>query len=517
MLFHPLVIAAGVVVTLICLIALHDIFQRRSALKHNFPVIGWIRYLFESQRTKIRQYFVAGPRDERPYNLRQREYVYRSAKKLPSSTGFGSDAELDVPGAWAFMNSAFPTQESEAPDDSAKPPVIGPHRREPFQPKSFVNIADMSYGSLGQNAVQALSRGASLSGVWLGSGEGSMTPHHKAFPCDRVLEIGSGLFGVRELDGTFSKERFHKLLPDIKAITIKLSQGAKPGSGGVLPAAKITAEIARIRNIPRGVDCHSPNRFKEFHDVPSMLDWIRMLQDESGKPVGIKFCLGDKRFVTELIDALRGTPDGTGPDFIMLDGSEGGTGAAPPSLADNMGTPIRQALPWLDNQLRAAGLRERIRIIAAGRFAIASEVAFGLAMGADFINIARGFLMAMGCIQAQECHTNKCPTGITTHSKWLQAGLDPTDKGNRVANYALRLRADLMTVVRSVGLLSPAELNRHHVFINDDDRVARSLAEIFPYPTGKDPVVLPPVAHRGLAKGSTPVLPATDDAPRAHP
>lgn len=489
-------IVAIAVVGLFALIALHDIFQRKSALKHNFPVIGWIRYLFESQRTKIRQYFISGPRDERPYNLRQREYVYRSAKKLPSSTGFGSDAELDVPGAWAFMNSAFPTLESEAPDDSAKPPVIGPHRREPFQPRSFVNIADMSYGSLGRNAVQALSRGASLSGVWLGSGEGSLTPHHTTFACDRVLEIGSGLFGVRELDGTFSLERLKKLLPDIKAITIKLSQGAKPGSGGVLPMAKITAEIAKIRNIPRDHDCHSPNRFKEFHDVPSMLAWIAMLQAETGKPVGIKFCLGDKRFVEELLDALEGTPEEVGPDFIMLDGAEGGTGAAPPSLADNMGTPIRQALPWLDNALRAAGLRQRIRVIAAGRFAIASEVAFGLAMGADFINIARGFLLAMGCIQAQECHTNRCPTGITTHSPWLQAGLDPTDKGTRVASYALRLRSDLMTVVRSVGLASPAELNRHHVVINDDDRAARSLAEVFPYPVGAGPVAPPPVAHR---------------------
>ncbi len=468
-------------------VAAHDVIQRKSAIKHNFPVVGWVRYIFEGQRSKIRQYFISGPRDERPYTLRQREYVYRSAKNLPSATGFGSDADLESPGSWAFMNTAFPTQEWEAPDDSAVPPVIGPHRLEPFQPKSFVNISDMSFGSLGKNAVLALSKGASLSGVWLSTGEGSLTPHHTAFPCDRVLEIGSGLFGLRELDGSFSLDRFRKLMPQVNAITIKLSQGAKPGSGGVLPKAKITEEIAKIRNISRDHDCHSPNRFKEFHDARSLLNWVAMLQQESGKPVGIKFCLGDRTFVHDLIELLKGTPEDVGPDYIILDGSEGGTGAAPPALADHMGTPIRQALPWLDDRLREAGLRHRIRIIAAGRFSMAGDVAFALALGADFVNIARGFLMSMGCIQAMECHTNHCPTGITTHSPWLQAGLDPEDKGVRVANYAMRLRADLMTVVRSVGLLSPNEFTRHHVVMMDNAGRARPLAEMYPYPPGCDP------------------------------
>jgi glutamate synthase domain-containing protein 2 len=275
---------------------------------------------------------------------------------------------------------------------------------------------------------------------------------------------------VRDLDGTFSLPRLKALLPHVNAVTVKLSQGAKPGGGGILPAAKVTREIATIRNIPFGKECHSPERFSEFDDVPSMLAWIAMLQRETGKPVGLKFCLGDKRFVQELIDNLRGTADDVGPDYIILDGSEGGTGAAPPTLADNMGTPIRQSLPWLDNQLRAAGLRDRIRIVAAGRFALASEVAFGLAMGADYVNIARGFMLAMGCIQAQECHTNHCPTGITTHSK--------------------------LALVRSVGLASPAELNRHHVMVNDDDHAAHSLADLFPYPEGFDPGVPLTVAER---------------------
>lgn len=500
--WHPGLVVLCAVVMLVACVALHDITQRKSALKHNFPVLGWIRYLFESQRSKIQQYFISHPRDERPYNLRQREYVYRSAKNLPSSTGFGTDANVDAAGAWAFLNTAFPTREDEAPDDSAKPKILGPHRQEPFAARSFVNISDMSFGSLGQNAVLALARGASLSGAWLSTGEGSLTPYHTAFPCDRVLEIGSGLFGVRELDGTFSLDRLRRLLPDIRAITVKLSQGAKPGSGGVLPAAKITAEIARIRNIPMGVECHSPNRFKEFDDVPSMLSWIKMLQTETGKPVGVKFCLGERRFVKDLCTALQGTPEDVGPDYIILDGSEGGTGAAPPALADNMGTPIRQALPWVDNELRAAGLRERVRLIAAGRFATASEVAFALALGADYVNIARGFLISMGCIQAMMCHTNHCPTGITTHSKWLQAGLDPTDKGTRVGNYALRLRSDLMTLVRSVGLSSPTELNRHHLVINDGARVSQSLADLYPYPPGCDPGLPPIVAHRPRGAGS---------------
>lgn len=485
---HLFFYLVGALLAFLAAIAIWDVLQRKQTIRHNFPVVGWIRYILESQREKIQQYFVESPRHARPYNLRQREWVYRSSKALPSSLGFGTDADVQAPGAFYFVPSPFATLESEAPDDGPKPPVLGPNRREPFAAKQFTNISDMSFGSLGQSAVQALARGASLSGVWLSSGEGSLSDHHLAAPCDRVLEIGAGLFGVRELDGTFSLDRLKALAPHVNAITVKLSQGAKPGSGGILPKAKITAEIARIRNISRDEDCHSPNRFKEFHDVPSLFAWVRLLQEETGKPVGIKFCLGDRSFAREVVERIAAAKVGEHPDFIILDGSEGGTGAAPMGLADNMGTPIRESLPWFDNLLREKGVRDRVRLIAAGRFATAAEVAFGLALGADYVNIARGFLLSMGCIQAQQCHTNRCPTGITTHSKWLQAGLDPTEKGVRVANYALALRKELMTLVRSMGLRSPSEITRHHAYVYGGDGRSQALSELWPYPPGTDPI-----------------------------
>ncbi|MCC6809484.1 MAG: FMN-binding glutamate synthase family protein [Deltaproteobacteria bacterium] len=463
-------------------IALVDVTQKNHTLRHNFPIVAWARYMLESQREKIQQYFVEMPRDGRPYNLRQRQWIYRSAKALPSATGFGSDAKLEEPGAFFFLNSPFATLETEAPTDAALPKPIGPHRAQPFNAKQFTNISDMSYGSLGRNAVKALAKGASLSGCWLSSGEGALSEHHLSEPCDRMFEIGTAKFGVRELDGSFSLERLKKITSTFNAITVKLSQGAKPGAGGVLPKAKITEEIAQIRNIRRDEDCHSPNRFMEFTDVPSMFAWIRMLQKETGKPVGFKFCLGDRAFALRVAEELAKCKPGDHPDHIILDGSEGGTGAAPVGLADNMGTPIREALPWFDNLLREHGVRDRVRLIASGRFATASEVAYGLALGADYINIARGFLLALGCIQALQCHTNHCPTGITTHDKWLQAGLDPTDKGVRAANYVKALRAELMMIVRACGLKSPAELTRHHVRVMQDNGKSVSLADIWPYP-----------------------------------
>ncbi len=481
-LFLYLVVA---VVSALALVALSDVSQRQHTLRHNFPILAWARYLLESQREKIQQYFIEMPRTARPYNLRQRQWIYRSAKALPSATGFGTDMDVQEPGAFYFLNSPFATREDEAPTDAPLPKVLGPHRAEPFQAKQFTNISDMSYGSLGKNAVRALARGASESGCWLSSGEGSLSEHHLSAPCDRVFEIGTGLFGIRELDGSFSLERFRQLLPHINAITVKLSQGAKPGAGGVLPKAKITEEIAAIRNIRRDEDCHSPNRFNQFRDVPSMFEWIRELQRESKKPVGFKFCLGDRKFAHDVALALANAAEGDHPDFIILDGSEGGTGAAPVGLADNVGTPIREALPWFDNLLREWGVRDRVRLIAAGRFATASEVAYGLALGADYINIARGFLMSMGCIQSLMCHTNHCPTGITTHKPWLQAGLDPTDKGHRVANYVRALRSELMMIVRSCGLRSPTELTRHHVHVAQPGGKSASLAELWPYPAPK--------------------------------
>jgi glutamate synthase domain-containing protein 2 len=383
-----------------------------------------------------------------------------------------------------ILPSMYPTLKLDS-GELPQPRVIGPTRAEPYQPKRFANISGMSFGALSSNAVRALSRGAKLSGCYLGTGEGSISPYHLEGDCDILYQIGPAKFGCRRPDGTFDDDKAARMLalPQVKMVEIKLAQGAKPGKGGVLPKEKITEEIAEIRGIPIGQDCHSPNRFEEFHDAVSLLDFVARVRRLTGKPIGLKMVVGSNREVDELCSEIR--KRGDGPYFIAVDGKEGGTGAAPLALADYVGLPLIDALTTVDNALRRYGLRDEVTLIASGQIATGGEVATHIALGADLVHIARGFMFSLGCIQALQCHTNKCPTGVATQNRWLQSGLDPTDKSVRVMNYSLALERDLQMITHACGLHHPSELHRGHVIVNVSPGVRKSLVELFPYPASR--------------------------------
>jgi glutamate synthase domain-containing protein 2 len=382
-----------------------------------------------------------------------------------------------------IVPSMYPTLRSPAATDGdlPLPRVIGAKRGRPYQPRRFANISGMSYGALSPNAVRALSRGAKMAGVYMSTGEGSLSPYHVEGGADILYQIGPAKFGCRTDDGRFDPVKAAAILalPQVKMVEIKLAQGAKPGKGGMLPKEKITPEIAAIRGIPLGVDCHSPNRFEEFDDAESLLDFIERVRELTDKPVGLKLVVGSHAEVDELCLAIRARGDG--PDFIAVDGNEGGSGAAPLALADYVGMPLVEGLITVDNALRREGLRDDIALIASGKIATGGDVATHIALGADLVHIARGFLLSIGCIQALRCHTNTCPTGVTTQNRWLQSGLDPADKGVRVRNYALALERDLQMITHACGLEHPSQLRRDHVVMNVSPGVRKSLRELFPY------------------------------------
>jgi glutamate synthase domain-containing protein 2 len=473
-------ITAGFVL-LILAIAFRDLTQRQHAVTRNFPVIGHLRYLLEEMGQPLRQYFFAGDLDERPYNRVTRSWVYASAKGQNNMIGFGSQVDHNEPGRMHIVPSMYPTLE-RGDADLPRPRVIGAKRAQPYQPRRFANISGMSYGALSPNAVRALSRGAKLAGCYMSTGEGSLSPYHVEGDGDILYQIGPAKFGCRTADGRFDDQKAAAILavPQVKMVEIKLAQGAKPGKGGMLPKEKITSEIAAIRGIPMGVDCQSPNRFEEFDDAPSMLDFIERVRGLTGKPVGLKMVVGSVAEVDDLCREIR--KRGDGPDFIAIDGNEGGSGAAPLALADYVGMPLVNALITVDDALRRHGLRRDVTLIASGKIATGGEVATHLALGADLVHIARGFLLSIGCIQALRCHTNTCPTGITTQNRWLQSGLDPADKGVRVRNYSLALENDLQMITHACGLTHPSQLQRSHVVMNISPGVRKSLVELFPYP-----------------------------------
>ena len=354
---HPRLLAL-----VVAIIAVHDLTQRQHAVTRNFPVIGHFRYFFEEMGQPLRQYFFAGDLDERPYNRVTRSWVYASAKGQNNLVGFGSQVDHNEPGRMLIVPSMYPTltpaNATEA--DLPRPRVIGAKRAQPYQPRRFANIAGMSFGALSPNAVRALSRGAKLAGCYMSTGEGSLSPYHVEGDCDILYQIGPAKFGCRTPDGRFDDEKAAAILalPQVKMVEIKLAQGAKPGKGGVLPKEKITEEIAAIRGIPMGVDCHSPNRFEEFDDAPSLLDFVERVRKLTGKPIGLKMVVGSAAEIDELCREIR--KRGDGPDFIAVDGNEGGSGAAPLALADYVGLPLVDALIAVDNALRREGLRDDV-------------------------------------------------------------------------------------------------------------------------------------------------------------
>lgn len=479
-------LGVAIVFALLALVAFYDVFiQKKHTLLHNFPVIARFRYFMEELGPPLRQYIVANDTDERPYDRTTRAWVYQSSKGLNNVIGFGSQVDHNAPGRMHILPSMFPTLESEVKEEP-RPRVIGKKRKQPYQPNSFINISGMSFGALSANAVRSLSRGANRAHIYMGTGEGSLSPYHLDGHCDILYQIGPAKFGVRTEDGKFDDKKAAQVmaLPEVKMIEIKLAQGAKPGKGGVLPAAKITKEIADIRGIPVGKDCHSPNRFEEFHDAKTLLDFLERVRKLTEKPVGFKMVVGQEHEIDALCQEIQ--KRGDGPDFIVVDGKEGGSGAAPLALADYVGQPLIDGLTLVDNKLRSYGLRDEITLIGSGRIATGGDAAIHIALGADLVHIARGFLLSLGCIQALRCHTNTCPTGITTQSKWLQAGLDPEDKAVRVANYAKALQKDLNMIVRSVGLKHPSELHRGHVIVNISPGVRKTLLDLYPYPHVKE-------------------------------
>jgi glutamate synthase domain-containing protein 2 len=474
-------ILPGLLVVALALLAAQDLLQRRHAIRRVYPLIGRLRYFFEDFGPELRQYIVTNDLEERPFNRQQRSWVYQSAKGVNSAVGFGTQHDLHRPGSFHFLPSPFPSTPAEAPADG-DPHVIGAHRPRPFAVRSRINIAPMSFGSLSEAAVRALAMGASDAGCYINTGEGGLSPYHLAGGGDVVFQLGPAKYGARTPEGALDWERLAEIgrHPQVRAVEVKIGQGAKPGKGGILPAVKVTEEIAAIRGIPMGQASESPNRWPEFGDVPALIAFIERVKAAVPVPVGVKVVLGDPGIVDALACELAGT--GRGPDYVSIDGAEGGTGAAPISLADHMGLPLHDAIALVDDAYRRWGVRDRVTLIAAGRVITGADAAYALALGADLVNIGRGFLFALGCIQALRCHTNECPTGVATQSRWRQRGLVPGEKRLRVANYARAVREDLAVITRAVGLRSPAELRREHVEVVVDIGRRIRVSELYPYP-----------------------------------
>ena len=456
------ILMIGLFVIVIVCLYINDKIQTKHAVRHNFPVFGRLRYVFEHWGTFFRQYFFAHDREEMPFNRAQRSWVYRAAKNTDNTVAFGSSRDLNDPGTVYFANSFYPVLEAE--EHSQEAVIIGPYTSNPYQCHHFFHISAMSYGAISVPAIRALSKGAKAAGIWLNTGEGGVSSYHLESGCDIVFQIGTAKFGVCNPDGSLSESKLKELgaLPAIKMFELKLSQGAKPGKGGILPADKVTEEIARIRGIEQGKRAVSPNRFSEIENAEDLLDMIERVRQSTGKPTGIKFCLGNPHEFEALCAAIINRGQQSAPDFITLDSGDGGTGAAPMSLIDNVGMPIHESLPLLVDILVRFDLRERIKVIASGKLINPLDVAWALCAGADFVNSARGFMFALGCIQAMQCNKNTCPTGITTHNKRLQAGLDLTDKAQRVAQYSRNLEHEVGIIAHSCGVKSPRMLTRTH-------------------------------------------------------
>jgi len=473
----------GIGLLILVYMYLADVNQTTQAIRRNFPIVGRFRYFFEHLGEFFRQYFFALDREELPFNRAQRSWIYRAAKDIDSTVAFGSTRPLDQPGDVIFLNCLFPTLTEDAVPPSEV--TIGEgYARMPYTTDSLINISGMSFGAISVPAVRALSNGAAQAGIWMNTGEGGLSPYHLEGGCDVVFQIGTAKYGVRTPEGELSEDRLLELaeIEQIRMFEIKMSQGAKPGKGGILPGGKVTAEIAAIRGIPEGEDSISPNGHTEIRNVDDLLDRISYIRELTGKPVGFKTVVGNTGWLQEMCESIhrRGLQDA--PDFITVDSADGGTGAAPQSLMDYMGQPIRRSLPVVVDTLIRHGLRERIKVIASGKLVNPSDVAWALCMGADFVVSARAFMFALGCVQALQCNKNTCPTGITTHNPDLQRGLDPTNKAVRVCSLAKNLTYEVGVLAHSCGVRQPRELQRHHALLINELGLPQSMDHVFPIP-----------------------------------
>lgn len=470
-------IGAGVILFVVLYVI--DRTQTKQTIRHNYPVIGRFRYFFEHMGEFFRQYFFAMDREELPFCRAERSWVYRAAKNVDSTIAFGSTRDLSKPGTVVFGNCPFP----KLSIDSAKPQevTIGPDCQQPYTSRSIFNISGMSYGAISKPAVLALSRGAKLAGCWMNTGEGGLSPYHLEGGADIVFQIGTAKYGVRDEEGNLSDEKLRAVgaHDNVKMFELKLAQGAKPGKGGILPGEKVTEQISEIRGIPVGTDSISPNRHTDIDSVDDLLNMMQRIKSITGKPVGFKTVIGAYGWLDELFAEIKQRSTEYYPDFITIDSGDGGTGAAPMSLMDNVGLPIRQSLPLLVNKLQEHDLRQRIKVIASGKLITPVEVAWAFAAGADFVTSARGFMFSIGCIQALQCNKNTCPTGITTHDKDLQGGLNPDDKCERVRNYVRNMVYEVGVIAHSCGVSEPRQLRRHHAFIVSSQGKSIPLNELY--------------------------------------
>lgn len=479
-----LVLLAGLVVWVISAYII-DVTQSKQAVRRNYPVVGRFRYFFEHMGEFFRQYFFAQDREELPFNRAQRAWCYRAAKNVDNTIAFGSTRDLRRPGSVLFVNCPFPTLGEDAVPPHAV--TIGRDCTTPYTTASIFNISGMSYGAISKPAVRALSNGARMAQCWINTGEGGLTPYHLEAGCDIVVQIGTAKNGVRDLEGNLSDDKLREVAAhtQVRMFEIKMSQGAKPGKGGMLPGSKVTPEIAAIRGLRSGEDAFSPNRHPEIRSYNDLLDMIVRIRNVTGKPTGFKAVIGSPEMLDDLFSTILERGIDSAPDFITLDGAEGGTGAAPMPLMDAVGMPLRESLSILVDKLYEYGLRERIRVIASGKLINPSDVAWALCTGADFITSARGFMFALGCIQALQCNKNTCPTGITTHNPKLQRGLDPEDKAVRVAQYVKNMQLEVGLIAHACGVRSSRDLNRSHARIVVGSGLSKSLNELCPIPKAR--------------------------------
>ena len=475
-------------------LALYDLTQTQHAILRNFPVVGHLRFVLEAIGPELRQYIVTSNDGERPFSRDQRRWVYTSAKRRDTYFGFGTDNDLErSAGYLVIRQSSFPISSPRVdspdfdPEDRipmAKVAGAARGRRLAARFPSVVNISSMSYGALSGRAVEALNRGAALAGCLQGTGEGGISEHH-LHGGELIWQIGTGYFGCREPDGTFSLPRLRDAIaehPEVRGLELKISQGAKPGLGGLLPAAKVTGEIAAIRGIPVGVDCASPAAHSAFGDVDSMLDFVELLATETGLPVGIKSAVGDEQFFVDLAGSMASTDRGI--DWITIDGGEGGTGAGPLAFTDHVSLPFKIGFSHVYRAFAEQGLTDDVVFIGSGRLGLPHTALLAFALGCDGINVGREAMLAIGCIQAQRCHTGRCPTGVTSHARSRTRGLDPTDKSVRVANYLMQLRHEILQLGRACGVQHPAMVSPDQIEILDDTFGSRSGRDVFGYEPG---------------------------------
>lgn len=487
----------SIILTFFIILFCYCIFQKERPLLHNYPILAYIRYGLIKIGPQLRQYIVANDREELPFSRDERDWIQRSATGENNYFGFGTDELIYGTGYPIIRNATIPygnipyrASEKDVPIKLPCLKTMGAfhQRKRPYQPASIINVSAMSYGSLGANATTAMSIGAKESDCYVNTGEGGLSPYHLAGGADIIFQIGTGYFGCRDEEGNFSLERLVALCekhPEIRAIEIKLSQGAKPGKGGVLPAAKVTEEIAAIRHVKPFTDCISPNHHKEFSTPSELIDFVERIAKATGLPVGIKAAIGKTEFYEELAVEMKKRKEGI--DFFTVDGGEGGTGAAPLTFADHVSLPFKLGFMRIYQIFLEHQLCDRIVFIGSGKLGFPDRAVVALAFGCDLLNIAREAMLSIGCIQAKQCHTDHCPTGIATHNKWLQAGLHPEIAGKQLANFLQVFRNEIAALGHAAGYDHPSKFNMNDIEVSVGVNVFKTLRELYGYDKAPSP------------------------------